>query len=100
MINGTLGSRIYISPTVAATIDTEIEYSSLTWTEIGLIESVTEFGRVFDLVSFQAIKEGRMYKLKGGFNDGNMQMVVGEDLTDAGQAALKVAAEASNQNNY
>lgn len=98
---GTLGSRVYVSSaTVAATIDTVEEYTALSWIEIGLIESVGEFGRVFDLATFQAIKEGRMYKLKAGFNDGALQLVVGEDLGDAGQVALKGFAEASNQNNY
>ena len=39
-------------------------------------------------------------KLKGGFNDGALEITVGQDLTDAGQAALKSYAEASNQNTY
>lgn len=104
-VAGTLGARLYISDTpltdIEGSADAIGDFSGLTYdNEIGLIESVGEFGRVFDMVNFQAIKDGRMYKLKGGFNDGQMQMVVGQDLTDDGQAALKGFAEASDQNTY
>lgn len=100
-INGTLGSKLFISDAaIASTVDTEPEFSALSWTEVGLIESFGEFGRVFDLVSFQAVADGRTYKLKGGYNDGNIQFTLGQDLSDAGQAALKAAAELTTQANY
>lgn len=97
---GTLGSRLYMSGAIASTIDTEGEFAALTWTEIGLIENFGEFGRVFDLVTFQAVKDGRTYKLKGGFNDGSIQLTVAQDLSDDGQEALYDAATAADQNNY
>jgi hypothetical protein len=102
---GVLGSRLYTSATpltdVEAAADAIADFQGLTIaTEVGLIESVGELGRVFDTVTFQAVADGRAYKLKGGFNDGQLQLTVGQDLTDAGQAALKSYANASNQNTY
>jgi hypothetical protein len=104
-VTGTLGARLYTSATpltnVEAAADAITDFQGLTVaTEIGLIESVGELGRVFDVVPFQAVADGRTYKLKGGFNDGQLTLTVGQDLTDAGQVALKSYAEASNQNTY
>ena len=99
---GVLGSKLYVSATaIADTIDSEAEFTAVSdWTEISLIESFGEFGRVFDPVNFQAVADGRMYKFKGGYNDGNMQVVMGQDLSDTGQAVVKTASEASTQDNY
>lgn len=99
--SGALGSRLYMTTAaIASTIDTEVEFTAQTWQEIGLIESIGDFGRVFDLVSFQQIADGRTYKLKGGFNDGSMTLTMGQDLSDAGQVLLATAAALSSQNNY
>jgi hypothetical protein len=102
---GTLGARIYVSATpltdIEGSADAIGDFSGLTYdSEVGLIESFGEFGRQFDLATFQAVKDGRTYKLKAGFNDGQLQLTVGQDLSDAGQAALKSYAQATDQNTY
>jgi hypothetical protein len=102
---GTLGARLYVSNTALANIEAAADaigdFSGLTYdNEVGLIENFGEFGRQFELASFQAVKDGRAYKLKAGFNDGQLQLTLGQDLSDAGQLALKTYAEASNQNTY
>lgn len=100
-INGTLGSKLFISDAaIASTIDSEPEFTAQSWTEVGLIESFGEFGRVFDLVTFQQILDGRTYKLKGGYNEGAVTFTIGQDLSDAGQALLKAAANSTLQDNY
>ena len=100
-VNGVLGSKLFITDAaIASTIDSEPEFMAHSWTEVGLIESFGEFGRVFDPVTFQAVGDGRTYKLKGGFNDGAIQFTLGQDLTDAGQALVKTAANSASQDNY
>jgi hypothetical protein len=100
-VSGVLGSRLSISTTaIGVAVDNEAAFAALTWQEVGLIESVGEFGRVFDKATFQADANGRNYKLKGGYDDGSLQLVLGEDLANAGQAALRAAAELSTQANY
>lgn len=104
-VAGTLGARLYISNTplvdIEAAADSIADFSGLTYdNEVGLIENVGEVGRVFDLATFQAVADGRMFKLKAGFNDGQMAMTVGQDLSDAGQAALRAYANSPDQNTY
>lgn len=100
-VSGTLGSRLFISSAlIASTVDTEAEFSAKNWIEVGLVENFGEFGRLFDLVTFQAVADGRTYKLKGGYNDGAMQATLGQDITDAGQALLRGAAMAATQDNW
>ena len=102
---GTLGATLYTSATplvdIAGSADAIGDFSGLTIaTEIGLVTNFGEFGRVFTNVPFQSIGEGRTYKLKGGYDDGQLQLTIGQDLSDTGQAALKAYAEASDQNTY
>lgn len=102
---GVLGARLYTSATALTDVEDAADaigdFQGLTIaTEIGLIESMGEFGRMFDPVTFQAVADGRTYKLKGGNNDGQFQLTIGQDLTDAGQVALKAYAEATDQNTY
>lgn len=98
---GTLGSKLYISSAaIASTIDSEFEFTAQTWTEVGLVESFGEFGRVFENVPFVSVAEGRTRKLKGSYNDGSTQFVLGQDLGDAGQLVLANAADDSDQDNF
>lgn len=104
-IAGTLGARLYVSSTALANTEAAADaigdFSGLTYAnEVGLIESMGEFGKLYDLASFQAVGDGRMRKLRGGFNEGNLALVCGLNLSDAGQAKLKTYAEAADQNAY
>lgn len=103
-VTGVLGARLYTSATpltdTDAAADAIGDFQGLTIaTEIGLIESMGEFGRAYDLVTLQDVATGRTHKLRGGNNDGQFQLTIGQDLTDAGQAALK-AYVTDNQNTY
>lgn len=104
-VTGTLGARLFTSATPLTNIDGAADaigdFQGLTIaTECGLIENFGELGRQFETVTFVSVGEGRTRKLKGPYNDGQMQFTLGLDLSDAGQAALKAYAEASNQNTY
>ncbi len=102
---GVLGSRLYVGDTPLTNIegaaDELMDFSSLTTTvEVGLIESIGNFGKKFDLVTFQAIATGRMYKFKGGYNQGNLALVVASSLDDVGQLMLNGYAQAQDQFTY
>jgi hypothetical protein len=102
---GVLGARLYVGAIALSDIETSADaiadFTSLSaGLEVGLIENIGEFGKVFDLVTFQAVADGRTYKFKGGFNEGNLQMTVASDLTDAGQALLFAYGNAQDQNTY
>jgi hypothetical protein len=93
------GARIYIGSAVASDVDTLAEFSAMSgWTEIGLVESLGEYGDESSTVTFAALGDGRMRKAKGARDAGVLALTVGHDPTDTGQAAIE-AAEATN-NNY
>ncbi|MGE4044462.1 MAG: hypothetical protein AB7F35_06390 [Acetobacteraceae bacterium] len=100
-LSGSVGARLYTtSSTVAATVDTEAEWFAQTWTEIGSVEAIGEFGRQWDAATFIELYTGRTHKFKSTYNDGQIQITMGQDLSDAGQATLDAAAIALSQDNY
>lgn len=93
------GTRAYIGAAVTSAIDSLAEFEAVSgWVEIGLIESVGEYGDEANEVTFAAIGDSRVRRSKGARNAGMLAMVCAHDPTDVGQAAAK-AAEATN-NNY
>ena len=97
---GVLGSKIFVtSAAIASTIDTEREFTAQTWTEIGYVSNISGHGISFQDVGFTVIS-GRTYHLKGAFDYGPVELQMALDLSDAGQALLKTAAEVVNQDNY
>lgn len=91
------GAKIFIGPAVPPTTDTEAEFSALTWTEIGLVESLGEFGDQSNAVNFSSLGDGRVRKAKGTRDAGNLALTVARDPTDPGQDALVAAEGTSNK---
>jgi hypothetical protein len=89
------GAKIFIGPQVAPSVDTASEFAALTgWVEVGLVESLGEFGDQSSAVNFAALNDGRQRKAKGIRDAGDLTLTCGRDSTDPGQQAL-VAAEAT-----
>lgn len=95
-IFATAGSKVYIGQVKAAQSADFIEadFSAQSWTEIGWLETIGQFGDESSEITFEAIGESRTQKLKGTRNAGNMELVCAIDNDDAGQSALR-AAEAT-----
>lgn len=94
----TSGTKVYISTvTVTGTTDTLAEFAALSWTEIGLIETIGDFGDEAPMVTFSAIGDGRVFKTKGARDAGEMTLTCAHDPADTGQAAL-IAAEQTKFN--
>lgn len=93
------GTKVYIGQAVTtAQADTLAEFQAMSnWTEIGLIESLGEFGDEASDVAFAALGDGRTRHAKGARDAGTMAITVAHDPTDPGQAAA-IAAEATNVN--
>lgn len=92
------GTKIFIGPSVTNTTDTAAEFAALSWTEIGLVESIGEFGDQASMVTGAVIGDGRMRKAKGARDAGELAISVFHAGDDVGQQALE-AAEAT-YNNY
>ena len=102
---GTLGTKLYIADTpladIYASADNITDFQALTITnEIFPIENLGEFARQFELVTFSAVGDGRILKIKGPYNDGSMQLSIAFDLSTPGQQILFTAAKTANQDVY
>lgn len=92
-INTAAGSRIFIGPVTTA--DDVTAYAALPWDEIGEVEDLGEFGDQSNSVTFTALANARVRKMKGTKDAGDLTLTVGFDAGDAGQLAL-IAAEADS----
>lgn len=93
------GTQVWIGAAVsAAAADSLAEFQAMsTWTEIGLIESLSEFGDESSDVTFAAIGDARTRHAKGARDAGTMTITCGHDPTDVGQAAIELAEQTNNQ---
>lgn len=92
------GTRFYIGAAVLSDVDTVAEFEAESgWVEVGLIESLGEFGDQANEVTFAAIGDSRVRRAKGARDAGQIAVTCAHDPLDAGQAALE-AAEGTNDN--
>lgn len=84
------GTTIEISAALPATYD-QTAFTALAYTEIGEVSDLGEFGREYNIVKFNPLKDRRTVKRKGSFDDGTVQVQLAKAATDAGQILLKSA---------
>jgi len=68
-------------------------FEALTFTEIGEVSDLGEFGREYNEVTFNPLGNRRTVKRKGSYNDGSVSMTVARVPGDAGQTALTSALD-------
>lgn len=85
------GLSVEISTATPATFD-KAGFDALTYTPIGEITSVTEYGQSQEEVNHTPLSDGIVQKLKGALNYGTFGMEFGYDPSDAGQAILEAGA--------
>jgi hypothetical protein len=105
-INSNSGTRLFISPTTVdpQTINRGTDAAAFTffdaitdWIEV---EEVEDFGTVGDTsasITFTAVKDARVRKLKGERDAGTQSIAVGRDPLDEGQEML-ISAQKTNFN--
>jgi hypothetical protein len=97
-VHTSAGSKVHIGTTVAAS--SLAQYEADTYQEIGEIVTIGEFGRVYDEITHTSIGNRATRKFKGAYNDGNLQLGLGRDAADAGQAAARAALDDDNDYNF
>ena len=85
------GTTLKVSASAPATFNTA-GYSALTFTAVGEITDLGEFGREFALVTHNPVGSRGTQKFKGSFNEGTMNLSLGLDTDDAGQVLMKAAS--------
>ncbi len=86
------GTTLAITAGNPATFDST-GYAALTYSTIGEITDLGEFGREYNLVTHNPVGNRGTVKLKGSFNEGQMNLQLGLDTDDAGQILAKAAAK-------
>jgi len=93
------GTHVYIGAAVTDACDTTGEFAAATpYVEIGLLETVGEYGDSSAVVNFAVIGDGRVRKAKGARDAGELTLTSAHDPLDTGQLAM-IAAEAT-KNSY
>lgn len=90
-IQSAAGASIGISAAAPATF-TEAGYGALTFTNIGEVTDLGEFGREYNLITHNPIDTRATKKLKGSYNEGQIALTVALDTDDAGQNLAKTAS--------
>lgn len=90
-VHTSAGTTLKISASAPASFNVA-GYSALTFTAVGEITDLGEFGREFTLVTHNPVGSRGTQKFKGSFNEGTMNLSLGLDTDDAGQVLMKAAS--------
>jgi len=94
------GANVEVSIGSTGVDHTEVGYDADTFTLIGGVDSVSEFGDTAAEVTFTGLSDARVQKLKGSRNAGNMSISMGFIGGDTGQEALITAEADDTSSNY
>jgi hypothetical protein len=89
------GTQLFISASAPATYNS-VGFAALTWTEIGEVSEMGEFGRQYNLVTFNTLGDRRTVKRKGSYNDGTIACQMARVPDDAGQTIITAAVDSDS----
>jgi hypothetical protein len=92
-VHTSAGTKLSLSAEAPATFDST-GYEALTYTAVGEITDLGEFGREYSLVTHNPVGSRGTQKFKGSFNEGTMNLTIGLDTADAGQTVMQTASMA------
>ena len=86
------GTKFYLASTVPAITGDEAtdlaSFDGLTWGEVGMVESIGEFGPEGQIGSFTPLGTGIACKFRGTTDNGEVQLTIAKTTTDTGLLAL------------
>lgn len=94
------GTGFFIGPKFTGTLDefttagreaAITALAALTYTEVGEVEDAGTQSDDATVTSFTPLKSRRVKKFKGALDAGTQQIVIGADISDAGQGAMQTA---------
>ena len=104
-VNTGAGTRISIGPRLLAKLPAseaaaKTLLAGLIYTDVGLVESIGDYGDTINDVTFAGLASGRATHLKGLADAGSVELSIGFDGGDAGQLALVEAFLDRSQYDY
>lgn len=99
-VNTGAGTRVFIGTKLSAALSgveatdlTALKAVGITYTEIGELESIGDYGDQLSDVSYTALANSRVTHLKGLADGGTVDLTIAFDAGDAGQTALVTASK-------
>jgi len=93
------GTILSVSATAPATYD-QAGFAALTFTDIGEITDMGEFGKTYNLVTHQPLATRRTVKRKGSFNDGALSLQLARVPDDVGQVVLQAGLDSDDSYSF
>ena len=93
------GSTLGVSASAPATFD-DAGYDALTYTLVGEITDLGEFGKVYNRVDHLPLASRGIVKRKGSYDNGSMTIVCALDNDDAGQTIMQAAADSDSSHTF
>lgn len=91
------GASLAIATTAGAPTTADAAgYAAKTYTDIGEITNIGEFGKEYALVTHQPLATRGVKKGKGSYNNGTLSPSLALDADDAGQVLLETASESDD----
>ena len=86
------GTKFYLSATAVTMTGVDntdlASFDALSWTEVGMIESIGEFGPENSIGSFTPLGTGTACKYAGSTDNGELSLSIAKTMTDTGLLAL------------
>lgn len=93
------GAALAVSATLPATNDAS-GFGAVSFTNIGEVTNLGEFSRQYNLITYTALDERQIKKLKGSYDEGTIPVSLAYDPSDAGQAILEAARDSDNNYSF
>lgn len=93
------GTTIQVSASLPGTYNLS-SFAGLSYTAIGEVTDLGEFGREYNLVTHNPLGDRRTVKRKGSYNDGAVSMTLARVPSDAGQALLIAGLDSDNSYSF
>lgn len=93
------GTTISVCATAPATYD-QSGFEALSFTEIGEVTDMGEFGKTYNVVTHNPIGNRQTVKRKGSYNNGTVSLQMARVPSDAGQAILVAAVDSDNSYSF
>lgn len=92
-------SHLYISQTEpSCTMYQASSFTTMTWYEVADITDLGEFGKEYEVISYNPLDKRGTIKRKGSYNNGSIDLELGKASSDAGQQKLDTALD--DDDNY
>lgn len=91
-----VGSILKLSAALPAT-ENQAGYEALTWTEVGAVDSIGNYGNTFQTTEFTPIKTGIVQTLVGSQKNGTIAVTMADLPDDAGQIICNTAVNGATK---